>query len=321
MSNKNLTNESKFRQFLLGEMPEEERVEFEQNFILDAEMFENLHVAEDELIENYVRGNLSENDQQKFETKFLTNEKRRERVAFTRAMLKNFANQSALKKQEAEGERVSIWANLISFFKQPQFAFSSALAILLLLLGGWFLLKTINQPVDVVQNTPTPTPQISVTPTPQIVENTNNTPNQNIEPINQRPKVEPTLNKTPDNTNLQKPVQTPSTPVITTLALFTGGVRSDGKTNELNLPKNSGGANLQLNLESQDYKTYRAEIVDQNGKIIYRSGKLSANKSKVNAFVPAQNLKRGDYIIKLYGKNVQNQDESVADFQFRVNQK
>ena len=302
-------------------MLEEERLEFEQNFILDEEMFKNLRVAEDELIENYIRGNLSENDQQKFETTFLTNEKRRERVAFTRAMLKNFANQSALKKQEAEGERVSVWASLISFFKQPNFAFGSAFAILLLLLGGWFMLKTINQPVDVVQNTPTPTPQISVTPTPQIIENTNNAPNQNVEPTNQHPKVEPTLNKTPDNTNLQKAVQTPSSPVVTTLALFTGGVRSDGKTNELNLPKNSGGANLQLNLESQDYKTYRAEIVDQNGKIIYRSGKLSANKSKVNAFVPAQNLKRGDYIIKLYGKNANNQDESVADFQFRVNQK
>ncbi|MBX7174696.1 MAG: hypothetical protein K1X72_27215, partial [Pyrinomonadaceae bacterium] len=75
------------------------------------------------------------------------------------------------------------------------------------------------------------------------------------------------------------------------------------------------------NLESQDYKTYRAEIVDQNGSIVYRSGKLSANKAKVNAFVPAQNLKRGDYIIKLYGKNAKNEDESAADFQFRVNQK
>ncbi|HRH41042.1 MAG TPA: hypothetical protein PKY82_05310 [Pyrinomonadaceae bacterium] len=321
MSNKNLTNESKFRQFLLDEMPEEERVDFEQNFILDEEMFENLRVAEDELIENYVRGNLSGNDRQKFETKFLTNEKRHERVAFTRAMLKNFANQSALKKQEAEGERVSVWASLVSFFKQPQFALGSAFAVLLLLLGGWFLLRKTEKPIDIVQNTPTPIPQISVTPTPQTSENTNNTPNQNVVPINQRPKVEPTLNKTPDNTNLQKPVQTPSNPVITTLALFTGGVRSEGKTNELNLPKNSGGANLQLNLESQDYKIYRAEIVDQNGKIIYQSGKLSANKSKVNAFVPVQNLKRGDYIIKLYGKNANNQDESVADFQFRVNQK
>lgn len=302
-------------------MPEEERVDFEQNFILDEEMFENLRVAEDELIENYVRGNLSENDRQKFETNFLTNEKRRERVVFTRAMLKNFANQSALKKQEAESERVSVWASLISFFKQPQFAFGSALAILLLILGSWFLLRKTEKPIDIVQNTPTPTPQISVTPTPQISENTYNTPNQNVAPINQRPKVEPTLNKTPDNTNLQKPVQTPSNPVITTLALFTGGVRSEGKTNELNLPKNSGGANLQLNLESQDYKIYRAEIMDQNGKIIYRSGNLSANKSRVNAFVPAQNLKRGDYIIKLFGKNTNNQDESVADFQFRVNQK
>ena len=102
------------------------------------------------------------------------------------------------------------------------------------------------------------------------------------------------------------------------LALFAGSVRSEGKSNELNLPKTSKGASFVLNLESQDYQTYRAEIVDQNGNIVYRSGKLKARSSKINTFVPSKNLKRGDYILKLYGFNSQNEEESTADFQFRV---
>lgn len=105
------------------------------------------------------------------------------------------------------------------------------------------------------------------------------------------------------------------------LALFAGTIRSEGKTSELNLPKNAQGANLLLNLESQDYQTYRAEIVDADGKVIYRSGKLKARNSKINAFVPSKNLKRGDYMLKLYGFNPTGEEESAADFQFRVNQK
>jgi hypothetical protein len=110
-------------------------------------------------------------------------------------------------------------------------------------------------------------------------------------------------------------------PVITTLVLFAGTVRSDGKTNELNLPKNSDGANLQLNLESQDYKLNQAEIIDADSKTIWRNGKIKAKKAKVNTFVPSKNLTKGDYLIKPYGQNHAKQGEYVADYQFRVNLK
>lgn len=103
------------------------------------------------------------------------------------------------------------------------------------------------------------------------------------------------------------------------LALFAGTLRSEGKTNELNLPKNAKGATLQLNLESVDYKNYQAELTDADGNVIFQSGRLTANKSKINFFIPSKNLNKGDYIIKLYGKNDSGENESAADFQFRVN--
>ena len=329
MNDENLHNESEFRRFLLGEMEENERAEFEGKFILDEEVFENLRVAEDELIEDYVRGTLSAAEKSSFETNFLTTQKRRERVEFTRQMLSKFKKigvVAEVKKTASVAENPSFFESVLAIFKQPKFALGTAFTILLLIFGGWFLLKNPNQPIDIAQNTPTPTPQISVTPTPKVPENKNveninstvNTNNKNVELNNQHPKVESNANKKTENTNQEKPIQQSS---VVTLALFAGGVRGGGKSYELNLPKNSSGANLQLNLESQDYKTYRAEIVDQNGNVVYRSGKLLANKAKVNAFVPAQSLKRGDYIIKLYGKNAKNEDESAADFQFRVNQK
>lgn len=329
MNNEKLQNETDFRRFLLGEMTEEERIEFEGNFILDEELFENLRVAEDELIESYIRGTLELSEKTKFEANFLTTQKRRERVEFTRQMLEklneNKATVAEVKKTASVAEKSSFLESILAFFKQPQFALGAAFAVLLLAFGGWFVWKNSNQ-TDIVQNTPTPTPQVSNTTTPQVVENKNTqpvnsnpeSPNKNVD-LSNKPEsnvIKPTPNPTPT----PKKADTNS-PIVTTLALFAGGVRSDGKTNELNLSKETTGANLQLNLESQDYKVYRAEIVDQNGNVIYRSGRLSANNSKITTFVSAKNLKRGDYIVKVYGKNAKNEDESVADYQFRVNQK
>jgi hypothetical protein len=332
----NLQFEKDSRRFLLGEMPEKERDEFEQNFISDEELFENLRVVEDELIEKYARKNLSNADKKRFEANFLTTDKRRRQVAFTREMLENFKAQADSKKSETITETLSFRQTLLGFFNQPKFAFGSVFAISAIIFGGWFLLRNTEKTVDVVQNTPTPAPIISVTQTPQItdipqvkptpkIETNFNQPNKNVnKPANEnqqiQKEIEANLNNKNSN-NQTKPKEEKVKPNVSTLALFVGGVRGKGKTNELNLPENSGGANLQLNLESRDYKIYRAEIIDENGNVIYRSGNISAKNTKINTFVPPNKLKRGDYIVKVFGKNLQGQDESVADYQFRVNQK
>jgi len=313
----NLYNETEIRRFLLGELEENERVALEEKFLADENLFVQIRVAEDELIEDYVRGTLAEKE--KFEREFLTTEKRRERVEFTRQMIAKLGE-----KPQASSEKTTFFASLIEFFRQPKFAFGAAFAILALIFGFWFLVikKSANEGEIVKQITPTPNIQTNV--------NQTSTANQNItansisnSSVNANLPEKPQTNKANTNTEIpkkpeEKPKEIAPNPV---LALFAGGVRSEGKSNELNLPKTSKGANLVLNLEAQDYQTYRAEIVDQNGNVIYRSGKLRARNSKINAFVPAKNLKRGDYILKLYGFNSQNAEESAADFQFRVNQK
>ena len=57
------------------------------------DLFEQIKVIEDELIENYIRGLLNPVEKQKFEANFLTTNKRRERVAFTRSMLEKLIDE------------------------------------------------------------------------------------------------------------------------------------------------------------------------------------------------------------------------------------
>ncbi len=323
MTQEKFKNDIEIRRFLLGEMIAEERTAFETKFIAeDTELFDEIGVIEDDLIESYIRGTLSAIEKQKFEQNFLTTKVRRRRVAFTRQMFDKFTaeKESAAKKTEAVAENQSVWNSIINLFKTPQFAFGAAFAILFLVFGFWFLVFRSSKPeIDIVQKI-TPTPTVSNAP-PKVEENQNSAVNSNANPANKPDANKQPANVNAGNPNKDQPKEIAPKPVVATLALFTGTIRSEGKMRVLDLTKDTKGANFVLNLESQDYQTYRAEIVDVNGSVIYRSGKVTARKSKINTFFPTAKLKKGDYFVKLYGFNVAGEEESAADFQFRVNQK
>lgn len=324
MTQEKFENEEKIRRFLLGEMSgADERAAFEERFIAeDADLFERIGVVEDELIESYVRGTLSPVEKTKFEQSFLTTETRRARVAFTRTLFDKLSAEKAAtaKKTEAAPENSPVLNSLINFFKTPRFALGAGFAILVLVFGLWFLVlrKSENGSEIVRQATPTPT----IAENPQTAENNQNAAiNINVNPAN---NLE--VNKTPaainaENSNKTQPKETVPKVRVATLALFAGNARSEGvKTGELSLTKETTGANFELNLESLDYKIYRAEIVDADGAVVYRSGRLTPRKNRVSAYFPTAKLRKGDYFVKLYGTNAAGEEESAADFQFRVNQ-
>jgi hypothetical protein len=312
-----LKNEGEVRRFLLGEMSADERNAFEENFVVDDVSFEQIRVVEDELIESHVRGTLPAIEKEKFERSFLTTERRRNRVAFTRTMLDKVTRERAtagLKKTEMAAAVPSVWDSIAGLFKSPQLAFGAAFALLVLVFGGWFLLRTSNKTEIVQQVTPTPTVQIKQPDQKQELpsdlaektpDKTNASPDPNREGLNKKQDSDP-----------QKQDSSGGAPM---LALFAGTVRGEGKMSELNLPKNASGANLQLNIGGEAYKSYRVEIVDADGNFVWRNNKLKASNSTISFFVPAAKLQGGDYMVKLSARNRQNETESVADYTFRVN--
>lgn len=320
-------NETEMRRFLLGEMHEDERSAFEKNFVADEELFEKLRVCEDELIESYVRGTLKETSRKEFEKCFLTTAKRRERVDFTRRMIAKLPEFGVFERENEvfATRKSSILSSIIELFKTPKFAFGTAFAILLLIFGGWVLLRNPVVPQNEIagQIKPIPTVQKNEQIPPDsnldLSENENVSVKSNVAAPEKNP-VNTNKKTNTANENSEKPKQktVESTPF---LALFAGSVRSEGKMSELQLPENASGANLQLNLESQDYKIYQIEIVDPDGRSIFQNQRLKAEKSKINFFVPAQKLRKGDYIIKVSALNAQNENESVADYFFRVDPK
>lgn len=344
-----LEKEKTIRRFLFGEMQEEERFEFEERFILDEALFDEVKVVEDELIEKYVREWMDPAERSKFEKKFLTTSKRRERVEFSRQMISRIEEQKeavAVKKTLVTASDETIWNELAAIFLTPKTAMAGALTLVIAVFGGWVLYRNLSDKQQVVKNENGENPTDTSTPTPQDTRETipdndqNDEVNENIEKpqdvgnqsenqkssSKEKRQVKQKNNSKPKKPKVKEkktpvPVKTPPikkkarTPF---LALFSGTLRSGGKNKVLTLPKEAKGATLQLNLDGVDYKIYSAQVTNADGNVVYQRGKLKARKSKITFNVPAKNLKNGDYIVKLNGKNDSGENESVADFQFRV---
>lgn len=314
----NFKNEIIYRRFLLGEMTDEEREKFETEYLADEDVFDELRVVEDELVERYVSETLDFETKQKFEDQYLISEKRLQKIALTRAMLETLklpAASAEIKKTFPAEEESSVFKSIIAYFTTPRLAFAAA-AVLLVTVGCLFFFGNLKDEEIVKTATPTPTVEIETnvqTNENSTVENSiTNSNRSNVERADSNSESQPTpkpTEKPPETKNVPNPV----------LALFAGTVRGGGKTNSVTIPKAAKGLNLQLNLESQDYKNYRAEIVDQDDKVVYKSGKITARNSKLNAFVPSEKFKTGDYLVKVYGLTATNEEESAADFSFRVN--
>lgn len=315
---KQTENEQKFARFFFGKMAEDERFAFENEFAADYELLEEMQAFEADLIEKYVRGFIDSAEKSQFEMHFLNTKKRRQKVEFSRQMISELRQETKI-----EAEKESVWNWFGRLFFTPKLAFGTAFALLVLVFGGWFLTRNLGtEQTEIVKNENSTNSEISNKNTNVNVESNAVNSNQNTES-----NLETNSNKTLEKPPTPTPTKTPEpkkTPISTisqnpVLALFAGTLRADGEINELNLPKNASGATFRLNLKAVDYKIFQAEITDGNGKIVYRSGNLKPQNRSLNLFVPAKNLGKGDYRINLYGKNSAGENESTADFQFRVN--
>src|SRR5262249_37768703 len=81
-----LNNEKLISRYLLGELSKEQQVEIEDRAFADKEYLASITAVENDLIDEYVRHELSAADRRKFESRFLASAERRKRVEFAKAL-------------------------------------------------------------------------------------------------------------------------------------------------------------------------------------------------------------------------------------------
>jgi anti-sigma factor RsiW len=92
------------RRYLFEEMAEAERVECENAYLNDTEVFHEIAALESDIIDDYVLGELSTADRQRFERSLPLNPERRRRVEIARALLAHALAEDATPPAAAEPE-------------------------------------------------------------------------------------------------------------------------------------------------------------------------------------------------------------------------
>src|SRR5947209_20332437 len=74
------------REYLLGNVPEDDCKEIEVKLLTDAEFAKAVELVEDDIIEDYLEGNLSPSEKQKVESHFLRPPERKRKLWFVRLL-------------------------------------------------------------------------------------------------------------------------------------------------------------------------------------------------------------------------------------------
>jgi hypothetical protein len=291
-----VSDQDRYRRFLLGTLPEAERQALENRFVDDDESFASLSAAEDDLVEEYARGELAPDERALFEKGLLSVPAIRRRAELLRTL------QARLERTEPD----LIIGRKRSFLFQGFWRFAAVAGAVVLLAGvAWWWLRGrsgdaptapravtagVNQPAPLPPSTPAPTNP----PVPVPTGGTKPTPptNENTAPL---------------------PVQ----PTIATLVLVGGMTRGGGGATLLELAPQTDAVRIELTLETNDYPQYRATLYDENSRQIWRSGPTPARGPAVAISLPGRLLRAGDYRIKLEG-SADGQYLNVDNYPFRV---
>ena len=133
--------EYNLKHYLLGLLSEPEQTQLELQLLSDDEAYAQLLLAEDDLIEAYLHGELSGLERERFERIFLAHAARKEKLSLTRALMvqANAVAKPALPKLERQ-EAAPGWAKLWPV--GWKLATAAALASLVLIIGLRFIRPT-----------------------------------------------------------------------------------------------------------------------------------------------------------------------------------
>lgn len=310
----NLYNEEELQGFLIGDLSESERAAIEERFLADEDFSAQVHVVEDELIESYLRRELSARDHQRFEAAFLTQPRRRERVLVMKGVLAAANAEAPLQAEQSP----SLWAGLLASlrFRSAFARYAVAAGVLFVVAFGALLVFNklgSKQNGPLAQRQPGPiqpgaTASVSPHSSPDI-SRPQQTPSSAVTPV-------PRTNPSPT------PEAQLAGPAVATIILRPTLVRDPGGANKVVVSSSVQKVRLQLNLERNDYKAYAIRITTVEGRLVWQRGSVKSHTTNagtsLSVFLPARLLATDDYLVEVSGVSDAGPPESLANYFFSV---
>ena len=314
----NVEAEISMKRYLLGELAEPQQQELEQGLMTSDECFDRLLVAEDELINDYLRGTLSAREEEKFDDYFLCAPQRRRKLRFFRSLLKYVGANAENSKT------IWRWPEFLTFRPFPHRIIEASLAgaLSLIVLGGsWltFRIHHLNHLLEQARSQTVPAGERDdgQRQLAQLLARNDQLTSEVQLQKGQRAVLEQELAR----------ASTPqlSSPYMIRFAFTSGTVRSGGEMKKVTIPPSATWVQLQLDLGASDYRKYQTVLQSAEAEEIANqttpSMKIGNNVEGVVLTVPAKRLPYGDYSLKLSGVPASGDPENIGSYTFRVLQK
>lgn len=279
--------EKRTAQYLLGQLPEEEQAQLEQRYLTDDSLFEELLAIEDDLRDAYVRGDLSAPDREAFERRLLTAPHQKQEQEFAR-MLCRYLGETG-KRAGPLAQLAAKWKSLLrTIGTQPPMVMVPALsvAILVLMVGGWWLGRRSVQPLQLRSTLP----RAASGSAPDTA--------------------------TPTTGGQESEARTMA--VVLSRGLVRG---SEEGSKALVIPPEVSQVRLEARVEV-NYPRYEALLSTAEGKRVWSEGDLEAQAfpggKRVLLYLSKDLLPAGDYIVTVRGLPTAGSPETVAEYVFRI---
>lgn len=103
-----------FREYLLGKLSAEDRDEVEQRLFLEGQLYEELQTAEDDLIDDFLTGDLEQEDVARFHQNFLVSSQRQQKLRLGEAWRNYAAVHGGKKRPRVDSREGWRWRDLFS---------------------------------------------------------------------------------------------------------------------------------------------------------------------------------------------------------------
>ncbi len=317
--NTDFKNELPLKSYLLGDLNTQEQQRLEQRLMIDSAAFEELCWIEDELIDDYMDGALSDREKEKFENIFLSAPERHQKLRLAKA-LKRYTAANRQKKTHWY-----IWLNAgQAFWRHQSRTLKWILAAsLLLLIGGssWSTLQISRLQVALDQE------QTEASKSQRQLKEIQS---QNLKLAASLEHEQARRTQLEQEAANLKRAQMPGPSLIpgqiqTTLLtaiLAPGRSRGSDGMQEINIPSGESVVKLDLKMEPLDYPGYNATLErigkDKNRTVIAQQTESRLQGQFSGLFVPAELMTRGDYVLRLSGITVTGKNEDIGSYYFRI---
>lgn len=302
--------------YLLGRLTEAEQTSVEQEYFSNPEKFEEVWAVENDLVDAYVRGQLSGGERELFERNYLPAPGNRERVAFA-ASLREMADCSTQKSDSTSQvvePSASSWKKrfMETLIAPRSLQIGLVTATLLLLIAGfaWLALERERLRRELGSASAHLSDQQH-----REQEITNQLAAEREQSGQLKAELERLREATAQSQSRPSPTNRQSVFSFFLSPLLT---RSESEPQQINIPRQTDILRLRMNVERNNALRFQATVRTVEGKRIWSQRSINARADNATVSIPASKLPLGDYILTLSATNSTGETQEVNRYFFRV---